>query len=117
MERVPFTAHPCSECGGGALEAFAENGDTDLHGPFDLECRDCGWNIYVPEETTARSRIAALRQIVREHEARRIDGFLVDAVTANLLVKTYEALSRENREKFGKPRLDRLVDVAWKCAR
>jgi hypothetical protein len=49
--------------------------------------------------------------------AARVDGYLVDIVTANLLVTVYDALSPANRELFGKPSLPRLVDFSWKAVR
>jgi hypothetical protein len=86
-------------------------------GPYELVCDSCPWTFYVPGEAKARSRIGKLRTIVRDHQAARVDGYLVDATTAALLVKVYEALKPANRELFGKPDLARLVDLAWKAGR
>jgi len=68
-------------------------------------------------EEKSRVRIHALRAIVRDHQAARIDGYIVDAMTAQLLVKVYEALAPANRERFGKPNLLALVNLAWKHAK
>jgi hypothetical protein len=73
--------------------------------------------MYVPAEATARSRIAKLRSIVREHSAKRVDGYIVDAFTAGMLCKVYDALSKENKEKFGKVSLPKLVDFGWRCVK
>lgn len=105
---------PCPDCGS---RVFAHClGALGLAGEVDLYCSSCSWHLSLPAETTARSRIVALREIVRNHSARRIDGYLVDATTANLLVNLYDALSPARREQFGKPELGRLVDLAWRVA-
>lgn len=83
-------------------------------GAYTIVCLGCPSELQVPAEATARSRIAALRAIVREHRAARIDGYIVDAQTAGMLVAVYDALSPENRERFGKPELSRLVSLGWK---
>lgn len=63
------------------------------------------------------TRIEALRKIVAEHQAATIDGLLVDAFTAGMLVTVYDALSPENQAKFDKPRLDKLVAIGWKAVK
>jgi hypothetical protein len=104
------------ECGSATI-VVCEDKNLGEAGPVTVHCYECGVETYIPAETTARTRIAALREIVSKHTAKRVDGFLVDATTAALLVKVYEALSPKSREKFGAPSLDRLVELAWKCAR
>lgn len=105
----------CPECG-ATTRVICDNAAVGELGAYDVMCMDCPWTMYVPEEATARSRISAIRAIVREHKAARIDGYIVDAFTAQMLLKMYEALSKENRERFGKPRLDRLVDLGWRVS-
>lgn len=110
-----MTASPwkCDRCGLDARAVY----DTDETGPFDIVCDECGWEAYVPGDAKARTRIGKLREIDRTGMAARIDGHIVDIVTAGLLVKVYDALSPASREMFGKPSLERLVDLAWKVAR
>lgn len=60
------------------------------------------------------SRIEGLRYIGVKHQAVVIDGHLVDAQTANLLVQVHDALSPENQAKFEKPSMPKLVAFAWK---
>lgn len=105
----------CDSCGAEAKPIY-DSAALGERGAFDLIC-DCGWSFFVPAEATARSRIAKLRGIANEHHAARIDGCIVDATTASLLVKVYDALTPANREKFGHPPITRLVDLAWKVAR
>lgn len=100
----------CDSCGSEDVRASEENLDL----AHDLVCFDCGWGFFVPAEATSRSRIDAVRAIVREHAAKRIDGIIVDAFTAGMLLAIYNALSPEAREKFGKIDLSRLVDFGWK---
>jgi hypothetical protein len=91
--------------------------DTDESGPFELHCSECPWTFYVPGEAKSRTRIGKVREINRTGMAARVEGCLVDIQTAGLLVKVYEALSPENRERFGKPSLPKLVDLSWRCVR
>ncbi len=107
-------AETCGECGKPVVYCYDQKlGEA---GPIDLTCED-GHVLHAPAETTARARITALRQIKREHSARRVDGFTVDVQTASALCAVYDALKPENKERFGKPPLDRLVDFAWKHVR
>lgn len=62
-------------------------------------------------------RLAGLHQIVDRHQAHEIDGHLVDAQTANLLLQVHAALKPENKVKFGTVPLPRLVDLAWGAVR
>ena len=107
----------CPECGSPDVSVVVTDERLGEKGPYTIVCAACPCELHVPAEATARSRIGALRAIVRDHSAARIDGYVVDAFTAQMLVKVYEALSPKNREKFGKPRLDKLVDLGWKSVR
>lgn len=102
----------CSDCG---VELTPRCDDAELgeKGPLELEC-ECGWSMFVPAETEARTRIDAMRKIVREHQAARVEGYLVDAFTASALVAVYDALSPKARRLFGKPPLPKLVEFCWK---
>lgn len=82
-------------------------------GPHDIVCDTCGFETYIPGEAKARTRIEAVRAIVRDHEAARIDGYIVDAYTASMLVAVYDGLKPENQEKFGLLPLMKLVEIGW----
>lgn len=69
------------------------------------------------------TRIEKLRAILAGHQAAKIDGYLMDAFTASMLVQVYDALDRpgglferkpESREMFDTLPLTRLVDFGWK---
>lgn len=107
------TYDPCSECGASDIAILYEDDELGDAGAFTLICGECSHEMYVPAETTARTRIAAIRKIVTEHSAARVDGYIVDAFTASMLLTVYEALTPANREKFGKPNLLKLVDLGW----
>jgi hypothetical protein len=62
-------------------------------------------------------RLEGIKQIVARHQAMEIDGHLVDAQTASLLVKVHDALKPANKAKFGTVSLPRLVDLAWQSVR
>lgn len=105
----------CHDCGAPAT-IIPDDERLGGAGPYDVVC-EAGHEQYVPAETTARSRILALREIAAKHSARRIDGYIVDATTANMLCAVYDALSKPNRERFGKPPLERLVTLGWSVVR
>lgn len=85
--------------------------DTAVEPPEQL-CETCQWLQDLPN--APGPRISHLRRIVDQHHFDKIDGQVVDATTANLLVKVYEALSPTNRKKFETMNFLRLVDFAWK---
>ncbi len=107
----------CPECDQPELHVHEIDPALGAAGPCDLQCEACGWDIYLPAETKARTRIEALRRIVKSAEAARIDGYIVDMQTANMLVTVYGALSRDGQERFGVPNLERLVMAGWKAIR
>jgi len=111
------TYAPCSECESEHVQILYDDPEAGEQGAFTLVCDDCLHELHVPAEAKSRVRIEALRTIVREHQAARIDGYIVDAMTANLLVQVYDALNPANREGFGKPNLLALVNIAWKHAK
>ena len=59
-------------------------------------------------------RLEQLRAIVREHQAMTIDGELVDATTASIMVQVADALNDKNRAKFLGFPLRKMVEVGWK---
>lgn len=88
--------------------------DRRVEPPEEL-CDNCQWLSDLPNEPGPR--IVALRRIVREHQFAKIDGYIVDGMTASVLCQVYDALSVTNREHFETLNLRRLVDFAWKQVR
>jgi hypothetical protein len=109
-----MTDYECHECGSTDV-SFDAAGLPD--GAYEFHCFGCGYELYVPAEVKAKNRIAKLRKIRSTSSAGRVDGYLVDIVTAGLLVAVFDALSPANREKFGTVNLAKLVELAWMSAR
>lgn len=58
-------------------------------------------------------RIDRLRWIVYHHQCARTEGKMIDAFTANMLVKVHDALKPDNQAKFLSMPLARMIDVGW----
>lgn len=58
--------------------------------------------------------IQKCRKIVAEHQCAKVNGKLVDATTANVIVKVYDALNETNRAKFAGLGVPKMAAVAWK---
>lgn len=65
------------------------------------------------QENEAQEKLTKLETIVSEHQACEIDGVLVDAFTANLLVRVHHAFSETNQAKFLSLPMPRMGAVAW----
>lgn len=63
------------------------------------------------------TRIEKLRWIVEHHQAARVDGCFVDAMTARACVEVYEALNEENRAKFAAMTMRKMGLLAWKLVK
>lgn len=68
-------------------------------------------------EATENGKIAKFREIVRTHSMLKIDGTPVDALSANVVITVYDALSPESRERFVAMPVDRMVHIAWKLSK
>ena len=58
-------------------------------------------------------RIDTINRILEEKTADKIDGVLVDVVTANMLKTVYSALKPPLQKKFNKIPIKKLVDFGW----
>jgi hypothetical protein len=58
--------------------------------------------------------IREARKIAAEWQAAKIDGVLIDANTADRMVKVYEALSASNQERVEGVGLARFAAFVWK---
>ena len=63
------------------------------------------------------SRMDKIRSIVLNHQCSRVEGLLVDGVTANMLVNVYEALNETNRKSFESFSLRKMVSIGWKLVK
>lgn len=61
-----------------------------------------------------KKREAAIRQIVQQHQAAKIDGVLVDAFTASGLVKMLDNLNPQNKTRFLGVSIEQMADIMWK---
>jgi len=55
-----------------------------------------------------------LRQIVANHQAELIEGILIDASTAHMLVKVLDALNQNNKARFLSLPIVTMAKVGWK---
>lgn len=74
-----------------------------------------------PEPVRGRGRkhaqtawIEVARQIAQSHQHAEVDGMILDATTANGLVKLFDSLSPENQARFAAMPLEQAVDTMWK---
>lgn len=61
--------------------------------------------------------IEKLREIVKNHQYQKIDGVIVDVVTASAVLNVYDNINETNKEKFLKLSLIKMVDVTWKVTK
>jgi predicted RNA-binding Zn-ribbon protein involved in translation (DUF1610 family) len=74
-----------------------------------------------PEPVRGRGRkhaqtawIEVARQVAQSHQHAEVDGMILDATTANGLVKLFDSLSPENQARFAAMPLEQAVDTMWK---
>lgn len=62
--------------------------------------------------------LEACRYVVEHHQATRHRGRLIDAQTANVVVKVHDALNPENQAKFAAMNdVRRMAETAWKLVK
>ena len=73
----------------------------------------------IPESVNEakESPIDVTKRIVKNKQAEKIDGVLVDMQTANLILKVWDAINTSNRKKFEKLPIKKMVNVVWKLVR
>ena len=67
----------------------------------------------VTTSSTPEEKLAALRQIVAERQYAKIDGYMVDGLSANVIVKVYDALNDANKAKFSKLPIPTMARIAF----
>jgi len=66
---------------------------------------------------TPTDKVEACREIVRQCQFAKIDGYAVDLFTASAIVTVYDALNETNRAKFVALPLHKMASVAFKCVK
>lgn len=69
-----------------------------------------------PSERKA-TRIGEFRKILSEHQAARIDGYLVDHFSASAVVQIYDHLSPANQEKLMRMPIWTMMTVVWRLVK
>lgn len=65
-----------------------------------------------------KEKIAAIQKILDDESMGKVDGVMVDIVTANMLIKIYNALSKkEMKDKFSSLPIKQMVDVGWQLVK
>lgn len=86
--------------------------------PLTAEEQTCIRSLLMAEAVEGEpANIAALRGIVRKHEAAKVGGQTVDAFTASAMIQVYDALNPANRAKFAKMPIRQMADVTWKLVK
>lgn len=78
------------------------------------ECLDVVTNELKEAKNSKKSRIDAMREILKGHQHNKIEGKMVDAFSASAYVKIYDALSQPNRDKIESLPIVKAMDVVWK---
>ncbi len=58
--------------------------------------------------------VAKLRSIVRDQNAMKISGVMVDTFSASAAIQVYDGLNDQNRQKMGALPLRRMMDVVFR---
>lgn len=80
------------------------------------EAAEVAYEQAAPERWEAEGRIGAFRRIVEMYQCEEIEGVLVDAWTAQIVVQVYDAVNSENQEKMRTLPVDKVCYVAVKIA-
>ena len=64
----------------------------------------------------ALSTIDKVRKVAEEHQCNRVNGVLLDAFTANVIVQVYDALNERNKARFAVLPIRRMAEVALSLA-
>ncbi len=63
------------------------------------------------------AKMAALREIVANHQYAKIDGMMVDGFSASAIVQVYDALNTANQIKYVQLPVAKMADVAFKLCK
>jgi len=68
------------------------------------------------ENASTSEKYQFLKKIVSDRQHGKMDGFIVDGVTANMLLQICDKLDPQAREKFLSLPISKMVDIGWKLA-
>lgn len=90
-----------------AVVSEAHEGGEGVHDIF---------NLPEPEavEPSGNPKEDALRQIVAQHQAAKVDGRKVDAYSASAVVQVLDAISQEQKENFLTKPVGEMIQIAFK---
>lgn len=66
---------------------------------------------------TPDERVAAMRKVVSERQAHRIEGTLVDLFSASTWIKVHDALNEQNKNKLASLPVNKGCAIAFKLAK
>ncbi|MEU1552200.1 hypothetical protein ABZ517_05685 [Streptomyces scabiei] len=99
--------------GGSTLDLYVhEREKYEIRDLTEQEAAEVAYEAKAPERWEAEGRMGAFRRIVALHQCEKIDGILVDATSAQLVVAVHDALNEKNRAKYGQMPVGVMVDFA-----
>lgn len=112
------TAFEASEIITTALRQFEEQGYfnvSSVEEAISFKSGSGGEDEYAPQDGDP-DRIAALRKMAFDFQGRKVEGQMVDANSARLIVQIYDGLSDKNKAAYLKKSVDAMAAIAWKLA-
>ena len=70
-----------------------------------------------PGMKSGNSKEAALRQIVADKQAGKVDGVMVDLFSASAILSVLDAINEANKEKLLSLPVESMADIAFKMAK
>jgi hypothetical protein len=57
--------------------------------------------------------IEQLRDIVKNHQYQKIEGVIIDVMTASAILQVYDNVNETNKEKYSRLPITRMAEIAW----
>lgn len=74
----------------------------------------CNGKVVETKTFKKSSRYNRLKKIVKDFQAEKIDGVLVDVQSANVMVKVRDALkTKKNQERFETAPIEKVAKICW----
>ena len=65
------------------------------------------------DSTKDPAKIKKLREIVKEHQYKRISGKIVDVQTANMILQVYDNLPADKKKDYAKKSIPEMARTGW----